>query len=84
MPAGCRRHVVGSTLRNVFHCDLAEVLSVGAFSDHTDIFVNQRIELYLNNTISPRPLTPQTMPRYTHKMAIVSCHRFCDVTSRYV
>jgi len=27
-------------------------------SDHTDIFINQRIECYLNNAITLRPLTP--------------------------
>jgi len=37
-------------------------------SDHSDIFTNQRIECYLNNTITVRTLTPC----YTHKMAIVS------------
>ena len=41
-------------------------------NDHTDIFINQRIECYLNNTINLRPLTPHIMPWYTHKMAIVS------------
>ena len=25
MPAGFRRHLVGNTLINVFHCDLAEI-----------------------------------------------------------
>ena len=28
MPAGFRRHVVGKTLINVFHCDSAEMRSV--------------------------------------------------------
>ena len=41
-------------------------------SDHADIFINQRIEYYLNITITLRPLTPHIMPCYTHKMAIVS------------
>jgi len=35
--------------------------------DHTDIFINQRIEYYLNNTINLRPLTPHIMTCYTHK-----------------
>ena len=69
MPAGLRRHLVGETLINVFHCDLAEIRSVG---EQTDIFKKQRAEFYLNNTINPRPLTPQITPSYTHKMAIVS------------
>ena len=44
MPAGFRRHFVGKTLRNVFHCDIAEVgLRLLQASDHTDIFINQRI-----------------------------------------
>ena len=25
MPAGFRRHLVGKILRNVFHCDVAEI-----------------------------------------------------------
>jgi len=29
MPAGFRRHLVGKTLRNVFHCDVAEIRFVG-------------------------------------------------------
>ena len=41
-------------------------------NDHPDIFINQRIECYLNNTINLRPLTPHIMPCPTHKMAIVS------------
>jgi len=28
MPAGFRRHLVGKTLRNVFHCDIAKIRSV--------------------------------------------------------
>jgi len=29
MPAGFRRHLVGKTLRNVFHRDIAEIRFVG-------------------------------------------------------
>ena len=29
MPAGFRRHLVDKTLRNVFHCDIAEIRFVG-------------------------------------------------------
>ena len=29
MPAGFRRHLVGKTLINVFHCDIAEIRFVG-------------------------------------------------------
>jgi len=29
MPAGFRRHLVGKTLGNVFHCDIAEICFVG-------------------------------------------------------
>jgi len=143
MPAGFRRHLVGKTLINVFHCYITEVRFVGRgvarskyvgwtdmasaereptrgvwrrsrpdrlpylspckkssdlyqfqerplanvgwtcpprgdatvcrkANDHTDIFINQRIECYLNNTINLRPLSPHIMPWYTHKMAIVS------------
>ena len=72
MPDGFRRHLVGKTLINVCHCDIAEIRSVGKFSDHTDIFINQRIEFYLNNAINLRFLTSHIMPCYTYKIAIVS------------
>ena len=29
MPAGFRRHLVGETPINVFHCDIAEIRSLG-------------------------------------------------------
>jgi len=29
MPAGFRRHLVGKTFRNDFHCDIAEIRFVG-------------------------------------------------------
>ena len=72
MPAIFRRHLVGKTVRNVFHCDIAGIRFVGKFSDHTDIFINRRIELYLSNTINLRPLTLHIMPCYTHKTAVVT------------
>ena len=37
-----------------------------------DISLNQLIHFYLNNTLNIRPLTPQIITCYTHKMAIVS------------
>jgi len=71
MPAGFRRHLVGKTLINV-----ATVISLKTlcwqFNDAADIFINRRIEFYLNNTITLRPLTPHIMPCYTYKMVIVS------------
>jgi len=36
-----------------------------------DIFLNQLIQFYLNNTLNLRPLTPHIAPCYTHKMTIV-------------
>ena len=79
MPVGFRRHLVGKTLINVFHYDIAEIRFVGKL----DIFVNQRFECYINSTINLRPLnlTPYIMPCYTHKMAIVSWPD--SVTSRH-
>ena len=80
MPAGFRRHLVGKTPRNVCHCRLNALC--WQVNDHTDIFVNERIEFCLNSTINLRPLTPHIMPCYTHKMAVVyRDHRYCDVTS---
>jgi len=46
MPAIFRRRLVGKTVRNVCHCDIVEIRFVGKLSDHTDIFINRRIELY--------------------------------------
>ena len=34
------------------------------FNDHTDIFLNQWAEFYLNNTINLRPLTPRIVMLY--------------------
>ena len=68
-------HLVGKTLSNVFHCDIAEIRFVGKLMIiRTFFFINKRIEFYLGlyNTINLRPLTPRIMLRYTHKMAIVS------------
>ena len=60
MPDGFRRHLVGKTLRNVCHCDIAKNTLCWQTSDHTDIFVNQRIGFYLNNTTNLRFLTPHS------------------------
>jgi len=72
MPAGFRRHLVGKTSQKC----LLLVYDLNTLrwqvDDHTDIVINQRIELYLNNTVNLRPLTPHVIPCYTHKMAIVS------------
>jgi len=60
MPAGFRRRLLGKTLINVF-----SVISLGwQASDHVDIFINQWIEFYLNNTVNPRQLTPQLVMLY--------------------
>ena len=69
MPAGFCCHLVGKTLRNVHHCDIAYI-HYWQFSDHMDIFINQQIEFYFNNTINLCPLTLHIMPCYAHKMAI--------------
>ena len=53
MPAGLRRHLVGKTLRNVCHCDIAYIRFVGNLI--TDIFINQRTGFSLNNAINLRP-----------------------------
>jgi len=37
-----------------------------------DIFVNQLIQFYVNDSIILRLLTPHVMQSYTHNMAIVS------------
>jgi len=69
MPAGFRRHLVGKTVINVFHCDIAEIRFVGEL-------VN------FDRTINLRTLTPHIMPFYTHKKwRSYRGHRFYDVTS---
>jgi len=56
-------------------------------NDHTDIFMNQRIEFRVNNTTNLRPFTPHintlchTIPT---KWRSYRGHRFCDVTLPYV
>ena len=67
MPAAFRLHLVGKTVINIFHCDMAEIRFVGEL-----LIINQRIECNLNNTINFCPVTPHIMPCYTHKVAIVS------------
>jgi len=69
MTASFRRHFVGKTLSNGCYCDVAEIRFIG---DRMDIFVNQLIQFYANNSTDLRPLTSHNMPSYTHKMAIVS------------
>jgi len=71
MPVNFRRHLVGKTLINVSHYDIAEIRFVGQLVI-TDIFINRRLECYINNTKNLRLLTPYIVPCYTHKMAIVS------------
>jgi len=70
---GSYRHkkalLVGKTLTNVFHCDIAEIRFVGKL---VIIQTYQRIECHLSNTVNLRPLTPHIMPRYTRIMAVVS------------
>jgi len=44
MPAGIRRHLVGKTLINAFHCDSAEIRFVGKIMIIQTFFINQQIE----------------------------------------
>ena len=81
MPAGFRRHLVGKTLINVFHCDINENTLWRQANDHTEIFMNQRIECYLNITINLRHLTLQLCYVIPTKWRLYCGHRFCDVTT---
>ena len=91
MPAGFRRHLVGKTLRNDFHCDIAEIrMLCWQASDHIDILINQRIECYWNNTINFRPLTshimyaklyPQNGDRIVAIDSVTSLHPMCRPTA---
>jgi len=90
MPAGFRRHLVGKTLINVFHCDIAEIRNTLCWraSDHTDIFINQRTECNLNNTINLRPhdsthyamLYPQNDDRIVTIDSVTSLHTSLQVS----
>ena len=73
MPAGFHRHLVGKTLINVCYCESVISLNTLCWQvDGTDVFLNQWIEFYLNNTIHLRPLTTHYVIYHTHKMAIES------------
>jgi len=56
---------------------------VGKLLNHTDIFINQRIEFYLNSTVNLRPLTshnyamlyPQNGGRIVAIDSVTSFHR---------
>ena len=63
MPAGFRRHLVGKTLTNDFHCDVAENTLCWRASDHTDIFVNRRKKVKFSHT-RYRALGPELIPVY--------------------
>jgi len=85
MPADFRRHLEGKTLINVFTVISPKKTLCWQVSDHTDIFINQRIECCLNNTIHFRPLTPHICGPHVIPTKWRSCrgHRFCDVASPY-
>ena len=71
----------------VCHCDSAYSLRFVGKSLAIiimDIFLNQLIQFYLNNTMNLRHLTQRIISCYTHKMALVSYHRLWDVSSSYV
>jgi len=84
MPAGFRGHLVGKTLEKRLPLWYRLNTLRWLCNDHTDIFVNQKVDFYFNNMINLRPLTPHIRPCYTHKMArSYDGHRYCDVTSLY-
>jgi len=68
MPAVFLSHLMSKTVRNVCHCDIVEIRSVGK----SDSFINKRIEFFLTKTIYLRPPTVHIMTCYIYKMAIVS------------
>ena len=74
LPAGFRRHLVGKTLiKCIFFTVISPKYALLASQwSSTDIFINQRIECHVNNTINLRSLDPHITPCYTHKMTIVS------------
>jgi len=72
MPAGVCCHLVGKTLRNICYCNIAEIRFVAKLMIIQIFFISQRVEFYLINAINLRPFTPHIMPRYTHKMVVVS------------
>ena len=58
--------------RNVCYCDITDIWRfVSKLMIIMDIFLNQLIEIYSNNTLNLRSLTPHIIPCHTHKMVIV-------------
>jgi len=72
MPASYRRHLMGKTVNNVCHCDLAEIRFVGKLMITRTFLLTNGLNFISNNTTNLRPFTPHIMPCYTHKMANVS------------
>jgi len=75
MPAGFRRRLVGKTLRNVCHCNIAEILFADKLFIIQTFYINQRIECYFNNTINLRLLTALVPTKWRSYLD----HRFYDV-----
>jgi len=93
MPAGFRRHLVGKTLIDIFHCVITQihfVCNVMLIRTFPVNQVNQRIECYLYNTINLRFLTPRILPRYYPQNgdrivavdSVTSFHRMCNSGAR--
>ena len=62
MPAGFRRHLVGKTVINVFHCDITEIRFVGKLMTIRHFHKPTLIGCHLINTINlHRPLTPHIL-----------------------
>ena len=72
MPAGFRRAILWVKLLEMFFTAISLNTLCWQAIDHTDIFINQRIECHANNIVNLRRLPPHIMPRYTHKMTIAS------------
>ena len=76
MPVGFRRHLVGKTLFSLWY--RWNTLCWQA-SNHTDIFINQRIECYINNTTNLNSmyyamLYPQNGDRIVAIDSVTSLH----------
>ena len=81
MPVDLCRHLVGKTPRNVCHSDSASIRFAVKSADRMDIFSNQLIQFYLNDTINLRHLTQRI---FLFQDSLCGFPRLFTVTSEHI
>jgi len=84
MPAVFRRHLVGKTLLNVFHCDLAEIRFVGRLEIIRTFSSTDWIIILFKWHDKSSPINSTDCRVIPTKWRSYRGHRCCDVTSSYV